>query len=673
MKVKNFVFLSSLAASNLLFADTAKLDSVVISATGFEQDADSNIRNVIVISGNEIEEKGYVSIEEALSRAAGISFVRSGTGGNPSTNIDMRGQGDRANFSVKVMVDGIAMNTLDQNRLHAAGVTISPLDSIAVEDIERIEIIPGGGAVLYGNGTRGGVINIITKKNKSPQASVGIKEKIFDSGNHGQYLLFDFTMPVFEKLTFSSNINLFNAQGYRQGDKQNGFYANSKFYYTIDDRQDLSLALAYFKDDEKGTGGISKQQANTNPTQKGSGLNSYIITRPELNLEYNFKANDKLDFKAQAFYQNQRVSLAEDNQSAYSVGEFKDSIQGLNLKANFAYLPSSYFVFGYDFQRHNSNTYSVSFARVNSDDTKDSHSVFALDSHEFNDIFILSAGARYEYALYRQRSQSASITTGVLSYQSAFDTHSNNFALELTPNIKYSDTGRFYAKYERGYISPTPYQFRQSERVGGVSVYSMNQNLKSEHYDTYEIGLSDYLFGFYGLDLALFYTLSTDEITSRNSGQNPHLSGFGFYNLDKTRRYGLEMNLRQDFDDLSFYESLAFVDARIVGGDLDGKRIPLVSKIKATAGVSYELIDDLNVFMDLTYASKSREDARNLYWVKEHFLADIGATYTYKNLNVFAGVKNLFDYRYFISQSASSDLFIPADGRSYYLELKYKF
>lgn len=62
----------------------------------------------------------------------------------------MRGQGNKSNIAVKVMIDGRAINVLDNSH----GVT--PLDSINLDNVERIEIIPGGGSVLYGSGTRGG-------------------------------------------------------------------------------------------------------------------------------------------------------------------------------------------------------------------------------------------------------------------------------------------------------------------------------------------------------------------------------------------------------------------------------------------------------------------------------------------------------------------------------------
>ena len=53
------------------------------------------------------------------------------------------------------------------------------LDAIPVESVERVEIVKGGGSVLYGSGAMGGVINIITKKEFSNSVSVGY-------GNYGQ-------------------------------------------------------------------------------------------------------------------------------------------------------------------------------------------------------------------------------------------------------------------------------------------------------------------------------------------------------------------------------------------------------------------------------------------------------------------------------------------------------
>lgn len=155
LKALSLLFLSL----NLALADenaTNKLEVVVISATGFEQDADENLRNVIVIYGRDLQSRGYTNLQEALSRIAGVGFVDSGAG----NVVDLRGQGAKANVSTKVMIDGKSINLLD------ATVAVTPINAVNIDEIERIEIIPGGGAVLYGNGTRGGGNQYYHKKIK---------------------------------------------------------------------------------------------------------------------------------------------------------------------------------------------------------------------------------------------------------------------------------------------------------------------------------------------------------------------------------------------------------------------------------------------------------------------------------------------------------------------------
>lgn len=157
LKALSLLFLSL----NLALADenaTNKLEVVVISATGFEQDADENLRNVIVIYGRDLQSRGYTNLQEALSRIAGVGFVDSGAG----NVVDLRGQGTKANVSTKVMIDGKSINLLD------ATVAVTPINAVNIDEIERIEIIPGGGAVLYGNGTRGGQ-SILSQKNQKIQ------------------------------------------------------------------------------------------------------------------------------------------------------------------------------------------------------------------------------------------------------------------------------------------------------------------------------------------------------------------------------------------------------------------------------------------------------------------------------------------------------------------------
>lgn len=585
--------------------EAIKLQKVVVSTTGFEQDADSNLRNVISIEGKDLQNKGYISLEQALERISGISFVNFGLG----RNIDMRGQGDKSNIAVKVMIDGRAINVLDNSH----GVT--QLDSINLDNVERIEIIPGGGSVLYGSGTRGGVINIITKKQKSDAFAINLKSSAYDHGRLGGNLGINGAKQINENLAFSFDIQSFNLDGYQEGYNEKGYFINTKTYIDINDNSDLTLGYNYFKSKNTSSGYLTKAQAQSDPTQKGNSDNITQINRPEISLDYHYYFDDIWEFNLEAFWQNQKINYLKDVSTMSSMGlsvpvyqngsGFKDTLTGISLKNKLNYANNSYFIFGYEFANHDAKRTSIIHYDINSpkfqmshtmttlmDMNKQSHSIFALDSHEFNDIFSISGGARYEYSLYdTNRNYTSNMIISSIPRPStpelfSTDDTSHNFAFEITPNFKYSNTGKLYIKYERGFVSPSPAQFVNKDKIS-QKYYSANLN--PEIFDTFELGIDDFWWDFYGFNLTLFYTLSKDEISYLG---NPHATGGGFwqyYNIDQTRRLGVELSLSQNFldDDLIFRESLTYLDAKISKGVNDGMRIPYVSKIKATAGIEY--------------------------------------------------------------------------------------
>ncbi|MCW1353955.1 TonB-dependent receptor [Campylobacter jejuni] len=676
------------------------LQKVVVSTTGFEQDADSNLRNVISIEGKDLQNKGYVSLEQALERISGISFVNFGLG----RNIDMRGQGDKSNIAVKVMIDGRAINVLDNSH----GVT--PLDSINLDNVERIEIIPGGGSVLYGSGTRGGVINIITKKQKLDAFAINLKSSAYDHGGLGGNLGINGTKQINENLAFSFDIQSFNLDGYQKGYNEKGYFINTKTYIDINDNSDLTLGYNYFKSKNTSSGYLTKAQAQSDPTQKGNSDNITQINRPEISLNYHYYFDDIWQFNLEAFWQNQKINYLKDVSTmsyggmslpVYQNGSgFEDTLTGISLKNKLNYANNSYFILVMNYVNHDAKRTSIIHYDVNSpnfqmshtmttlmDMDKQSHSIFALDSHEFNDIFSISGGARYEYSLYdTNRNYTSNMIISSVPRPStpelfSTDDTSHNFAFEITPNFKYSDTGKLYIKYERGFVSPSPAQFVNKDQKT-QKYYSANLN--PEIFDTFELGIDDFWWDFYGFNLTLFYTLSKDEISYLG---NPHATGGGFwqyYNIDQTRRLGVELSLSQNFldDDLILRESLTYLDAKISKGVNGSMRIPYVSKIKATAGLEYAWNKNFSNFIDLTYFSRAKDGGTidentgkmsQNSWIRDYFLTDIGMKYNYKKLQILAGIRNLFDKRYYTYQDSINDQYLVGNGRNYYVEFKYAF
>ena len=149
---------------------TSTLKEVVVSATRVAQPLTSVLADVTVIDADVIERSGAVSLADVLVHAPGIEMVRNG-GPMGTTSLYLRG--GNTNHTV-VMIDGIRLDT--QNG--SGGATCQ---SIPAQQIERIEILRGSAAAIYGSDAIAGVIQVITKKGQSGfQPSVG-----FGVGTYG--------------------------------------------------------------------------------------------------------------------------------------------------------------------------------------------------------------------------------------------------------------------------------------------------------------------------------------------------------------------------------------------------------------------------------------------------------------------------------------------------------
>lgn len=635
--------LVSILAATALFGSVSyaetilKTGEVVVTSTGFEMDADDELRNVIVIKQEDILNKGYQNLSQALSNSMGVTFVDQGGG----SSIDLRGQGNKANVGVKVLVDGLPINSLDS----AHGNTL--LDVIDLENVERMEIIPGGGAVLYGNGTRGGVINIVTKKFGKDNVYISLKGGTFER-SYSQFgdVIFGFTKNLTDQFAIQGSVDVFNHKGYRVGEKETGFYGNIKGRYSFTDSQYFELAYDHYNVEAVSAGSLTRQQVDSNPRQSGVLSDKAKTHSNIINARYNNQITDSFAIDVNAFSKQAEIQES-----------FTEDIAGAKLKAKYDYMQGSYLIAGYDFSHSKAKRTTTTTLK------KDIHSVYLLDKQALTDMFSLILGGRYEYALYDGKQTSA----GVQNYDFTGKSTSN-YAFEITPAMAYSDTGQAYIKYERGYISPTPSQFINKT---AESVYYVN-DLKNEIYDTYEVGFSDSL-GFSDINLAVYYTQTTDEIYWEQQGSIFSLFYWNYINLDKTRRVGVDLLLTQSLADnaLTLKESLTYINAKNTSGVNDGKKIPFVPEYKATIGATYAF-GILSAYVDVSLYGKAVDSRFSK--IDPYFITDIGASYTgVKNLKLTAGVRNLFDKRYYTYSLASTNTYYPADGRSYFIEGRYTF
>jgi vitamin B12 transporter len=145
------IFTPAFAADPVL---ALPLPDVVVTATRIPTPVVNIPAGVTVIDRQTIEAQGYVTLTDALATVPGLRVSQSGgPGGNAS--VFMRGTNSN---HVLVLRDGMPLNDAsDSNSAFNFGVD-------TLSDIERIEVIRGPMAALYGSGAIGGVINLITRR-----------------------------------------------------------------------------------------------------------------------------------------------------------------------------------------------------------------------------------------------------------------------------------------------------------------------------------------------------------------------------------------------------------------------------------------------------------------------------------------------------------------------------
>ncbi len=630
-----------------------KLQKTLVSATGFEEEIGSESRSIHIIDKESFSNKGYTSVEEILQQAPSITFSDSGFG----NEIDLRGQGKNAKTHVKVMIDGVVTNGLDNSH----GLT--PYDTIDIEDIERIEIIPGGGSVLYGSGTKGGVVNIITKQSlRDFFANLYVKGGAYESNGNlfGQYGA-SVGKKIIDSFYIKGSIQAFNEKTHIENEEENGFYGSLDANYLISDAQKIRMKGSYYQAEIAQAPLFEK--SDPNPNTNSIVPTNATNTRYDALMEYQNNFNKILEANLMGFY---RHSKMEYDKGVQKGSYFEDNIFGLNTKLKWYYGASNNggnFIVGYDLSNQEALTSSLIFDKKSAsiETNKLSNSLFFVERHDFSQLFSLLLGMRYEYALYdisRERYKNNMFDMG-------FDgkRNSNNYAYEITPTVSYSDTGKIYTKYERGFISPTPSQLVNTHPTRGFEF----NGIKSEVYDTVEIGIkeqSDYIL----TSLSTFYTSSKDMIFQDAQGSHGVMNVI-YSNIDKTRHIGAELSVEGDWDFISAYISGSLINAKIVEGKDSGKEIPLVPAYKISAGADYELLKNLNIFGNVTLYGDSKTTTYET--IDSYVLTNIGAKSRLMGLRVDAGVRNLFDVEYNTYENATS--YRPGAGRNYYIEARYSF
>ena len=213
------LFVASIFLSNNILAQQTygaqKLDSVTITSTRIDLPFKENSRTITLISAEAIQDSPATNLAELLQQEAGIDIRRQGLNGMQADLYIRGGSFDQT----LLLIDGIKVED-PQTGHHTLNI------ALPLEVIERVEIIKGPAARVFGQNAFTGAINIVTKSNTDNINSVGYK-----LGSYNQQQASATLGTTLENATLIGHASVNTSDGYRHNtdfENQN-YFVKSRF------------------------------------------------------------------------------------------------------------------------------------------------------------------------------------------------------------------------------------------------------------------------------------------------------------------------------------------------------------------------------------------------------------------------------------------------------------
>jgi iron complex outermembrane receptor protein len=623
--------LALVIACSCATAQTAlSLPDIVVTAPRFAEPAGPLPFGVSVITADDIRASGATTVNQALMRLLGVVGRQDFFGGG-EYSLDLRGFGVTADVNQVVIVDGIRMSEPDLGGTRLAGIPI--------ESVERIEVLRGSGAVLYGEGATGGVI-VITTKAGTGVASGGSGSLYAGAGTDALRELRagatvgggGFSLDASAQKRDSDN-HRDNFRSETDALSVTGQWANEWLRAGVRlGRDDLDARLP---------GALSAAQYAQNPRQ---------TTTP----------NDHAGIRSGRASLFARAQLG-DWDIAGEAGTRAKELRSLNAG----------FAFDYDTEaehyalraRHEGRIAGVDNVLVLGTDhanwtrdvlgvfgstaTQSSHAWYLKDDVTLAGGTRLSAGARTE----RISKDSSSAASGVADRLNAW---------ELGASTPLSTAFTLYGRIGRSF---------RLANVDEFSFTSPDRELRPQTSRDAELGAR--ASGAWGqADLRLYHSLLENEIGFDPNGTGP--LGFPGANInhDPTRRQGLELETQHPLSrSVALRLNAAVREAKFRAGRYDGRDLPLVPGGTFSLRADWTPAAAHRVTGGVNWVGSQHPDLANACTMPSYTTADVRYAYQWQRLELSLAVANLFDRRYYTqafgcAAGATTSIY-PEAGRAF--------
>ena len=622
--------------------DVYQLDPVTVTAERTNVTDLNTPAAVEVLYADQIAATGANNVQESLKYSTGIIASGQGPKGLSQGTMFAKAVIRGVEKGTLVLVDGVPMN---QSGMYQ-------LQDISTDAVEKIEVVRGGGAVLYGSEASGGVINIITKGKRDTKIKAGI-------GNYGQqnYAVsvqggdnFGVTY-VYDRLGSVDHIS--DPSGGRPAgmyyNVTRGERNNLNWRYNLTD--DLYFTHSYSHSNSHyvyrwdGRNGKNKDAIGQDVFYKNDEhMAAFHYGKDDLTGNFYYHKRNMTTDKSKVKNGPYKDKKYDPTQRIITKTENKDQSIGFDLSNRWHFNKGSFMVGG-DFRR---DIADVTDKGKSHHYSRNMYSVFGQLSYDISDPTKMNLNFRQTWV-------------GKDGAGNKYD----KFTPEVILMHDLDDNTMIYAKAGKSFMMPT---FKQL--YGGGNVIA-SPGLKPQSGTHYEVGAKKNV-GKSSWRIAAFRYDIKDSLEANVSGpaDNPDIK----YTNQDIKNTGLEIEWkRNQSENLSYRLGATFGHPEKQERDKNGvvgDWHDYYGKIQLNGGVTYTT-GKLTTSFNFSHLGKRVRDAKPYASFKSQFLTNLNFSYrANENCRAFLNIDNLFDRQDIISSSSSSFYNL---GRNFMAGVEYKF
>lgn len=600
-----------------------ELAPIVVTASRMEESILKAKADMSVVGREEIEQMHMDNVEEVLRTVPGVQFLDYGSNG---LNANVSGIRINGSKDVIIMVDGVRIN--DFKGAGDSGYMFAALMN-NMDNIERVEVMRGSAATMYGSGAKGGVINIITRRPVGAKTVIDISKGNFGKEGYKfntQAAKGKVSYNIYHDRTISGTTK--DGSGKEWPGQSNTKSSGAKFEYRFND--DNKLTLNYES--------VGSHYSGTDLVYTGEYSGMYDSN--SVTLKHDWQINDQ--------WSNSMLYRTTKEQSSWL-----KFVNGVQDKGQMSLTDLEYKIYSDNF-KYQTDRYTMvggleyTKGRDNKENQETNNtSMFLQGDWEIVPHVTLSGGIRHDRP-------------------DSFDSH-NSFSYKLGWDITEKDT--LYAGRSDYYILPSLKQL-YDHKYG-------NSELRASEGRTTSIGYNHEFTPDNYLMLSWFETKSDVGMTmnSTNDPDDPNYGKFENSSGGVTRGWNLQYDAR-----LSDTVSMKFGWAHLVFDEADNFTMGYAPKDKATFGVYYDK-DKFSAAFDGFYFIRDKKgmkegvkgwpcDKYGVYNLALNYTADKQTKFYFKVDNIF---NKLWAEHTDVIWNGGEDRWYAMPGRSFVVGMQYTF